>query len=280
MAVHREKYTNYDGPLDDSGGWWVVAAHTVKSIVGFLRTKLIVPLLWIAPLVAAVAVVGEYAVRGKAQGFQPPTGSSIVVFLQIQFYSLAVLYMASGAGVVSHDLRYQTTQLYFSKPLEKWEYAFGKLLGLVLLGSLVTVGPAIGVGVLRIALLSQYGLTSSVAIHVALGVGVSFAMTCVVAAVILGLSSTTTRTGFVVLAWIGVLFVPPVVAFLVGLSLDNSDLPGLLSMQANLQMLSSALIEGSELDVPVIAPVLCFLLFGAAGLGANWWRLQNLEGVK
>ena len=279
MAIHREKYTNYDGVLDDSGAWWVVAWQTIKNVVGLLRTKIIVPLLWIAPLVATVAVVGEYAVRGKAEGFQAPGGSAVVVFLQVQFYLIAILFMACCSGVVSHDLRYNTTQLYFSKPLEKWEYTLGKFLGLFLLGSLVTVAPAIGVGGIRAALLSQYGFFSAVAVDSAIGVGVSVVMTAIASIVMLGLSSATERTGFVVLAWIGVLFVPYIGSVLVSLSVDNPDVAGLLSIQSNIEMLSSVAIEGAQLEIPIWSPVVALVAFAGGGYWLHRWRLDHLEGV-
>ena len=50
--------------------------------------------------------------------------------LQLQFFSVAILFMASGCGAVSDDLRHQTFQLFFSRPVERWEYTLGKFLGL------------------------------------------------------------------------------------------------------------------------------------------------------
>ncbi|MFB6373043.1 MAG: ABC transporter permease, partial [Bradymonadaceae bacterium] len=246
MAIHREKYTHYDGPLRETGGWWVVAAQTVKRMVGLLRTKIIIPVLWIVPLIAAVAIVAEYGIRGEVQGFQAPTGYAVVQFLQVQFYALAVLYMASAPGVVSDDLHYNVLELYESKPIERWEYTLGKFLGLVGIGSLITVGPAIGVGVLRVALLSQHGFASAVAVQVARGVGLSVVMTALLAIVVVGLSSTTDRSGFAVLALLGLLFVPPIVAMMVGLSVDNADLPWLIDLRANLRMVGDIAIVGED----------------------------------
>jgi ABC-type transport system involved in multi-copper enzyme maturation permease subunit len=275
MAIHRDKYTRYDGPLSETGGWWVVAAQTVKRMVGLLRTKIIIPLLWIVPVIAAVAIVAEYGIRGEIEGFQPPTGYAVVQFVQIQFYSLAVLLMASAPGVVSDDLQYNVLELYESKPIERWEYTLGKFLGLVGIGSLVTVGPAIGVGALRIALLSQYGFAGDVAIQVAWGVGLSLVMTALLAIVVVGLSSTTERSGFVTLAVLGLLFVPPIVAMLVGLSVDNASLPWLIDLRANLAMVGDILVAGEELDVPIWAPLLGLAAYGGGGLGLHLWSLDR-----
>ncbi len=277
MAIHREKYTRYDGPLHESGGWWVITAETIKQMVGFVRTKLLVPALWIIPLITAVAIVAEYGLRGQVENVQPPDGSYVVPFLQVQLYSVAILFMASGPGVVSDDLRHNLLQLYRSKPIADWEYTFGKWFGLFLIGTLVTVGPALGVGLLRVALLSQYGLAGGVAVDVAWAVGLSAGMTGLAAAILLGLSSTTTRSGFVVLAWLGVLIVPPIVSLLVGLSLENGDLAGLLSFQTNFEMVCSALVAGESLEIPVWAPIAGLAVYGGGGIGLHLWRLRQLD---
>lgn len=277
MSIHREKYTRYDGPLYQGTGWWVIAVETIKHMVGFLRTKILVPALWIVPLITAVAIVAEYGLRGNVDALQAPDGSNVVPFLQVQLYSVALLYMASGPGVVSDDLRHNVLQLYRSKPLELWEYTFGKWLGLFLLGTVVTVGPAITVGLLRIALLSQYGMAGAVAVDVTWAVVLSAVMTGLAAAIVLGLSSTTTRSGFVVLAWIGLLVVPPMIALLVGLSIENPDLSGLLTFQGNFQMVSEVLVAGDSLEIPVWAPLFGLAAYGGGGIGLHLWRLRQLE---
>ena len=279
MAIHRDRYTAYDGPLADSGGWWVIAAHTIKSMVGLLRTKLIIPLLWIGPLVAAVAVVGEMAVYGQTSSASAPGGGEVTFFLQMQFHSLAVLFMASGAGVVSHDMRYNTLQLFFSKPIERWEYTLGKFVGLMVIGSAVTVLPAIGVGGLRTAILYQHGMAAEIGADAAVGVGLSLMLTALLSLLMIGLSSLTRRTGLVVLTFIGVLFFPPIATIILKLTVDNGDIAGLASLQGNLQMLSDLLLTDRQLKIPAWSPGLLLAVFAGGAYGFHHWRLRALEGV-
>jgi len=280
MAIYEENYVSYDGPLREGRTWWVIATNSLSQIIGFLRTKLIVLALWIPPILAIVASVAEYAFRARSGG---PSGSpspmATTLFLQMQIYSLALLFMASGCGVVSHDLRHQTFQLYFSKPLEKWEYGLGKFLSLVLLGSLVTVGPAIAVGAIRLALFSQMGFAAEVAGHVGAGLGLSLLATLLLSAIVVGLSSLTARTGYVVLAWIGVLLVPWIVGIIVGISTNNPHVAGLMSVQGNLSLVGNLTVAGQSLQVPAWAPFVLLTLIGGAGIGALSWRIKNLEGI-
>lgn len=279
MAIHRDRYTAYDGPLADSGGWWVIAAHTIKSMVGLLRTKLIIPTLWIGPLIAAVAVVAEMALYGQTGGATAPGGGEVTLFLQMQFHALAVLLMASGAGVVSHDMRYNTLQLFFSKPIERWEYTLGKFVGLMVIGSTVTVLPAIAVGGLRTAMLYQHGMAKAVGIDAAIGVGLSLMLTALLSMLMIGLSSMTRRTGLVILTFIGVLFFPPVASIILGLTVDNGDIAGLASLQGNLQMLSDVLVTDRTLEIPVWSPGLLLAVVTGGAYGLHHWRLRSLEGV-
>lgn len=277
MSLHREKYLSYDGPLRPTGGWWVLAAQTVRSTAGYLRTKLVVPLLWIPPLIASLLLVAQFVFQDQAGQVQAPGGGGMAAFLQVQFYSLAVLYAVSCGRVVSHDLRYHTLELYFSKPIETWEYTAGKILGLILTGSVVTVGPAAVVGFLRVALYSQHGLAGTVAADVGIGLGLSVAITVVAAVVMVGLSSLTSRTGFVVLAWVGVIFVPLVAAVVVGLSTEAADYAALVSMQGSLGALTASLLELGSDPLPVWMSAGTLLCWGAGGLGLHVWRVRNLE---
>lgn len=277
MAVHREKSLSYDGPLHEGRGWWVLAAQQLRTTVGYRRTKLVVPLLWVAPLVAALLAVAEYVFTGQTGSVQPPDGGAAGMFLQMQFYSLALLYAICCADVVSHDLRYNTTPLFFSKPIEQWEYPAGKLLGLVAIGSVVTVLPAAAVGALRVALYSQYELAGPVAADVGIAVGLSLLMTIVAGAVLLGISSTTQRTGFAALAWLGVAVVPEVAGAIAGLSTEASEYTGLMSIQGSIDALSSKLIAGELTSLSVALPVLTLAVWAGAGLTLVAWRVRNLE---
>jgi ABC-2 type transport system permease protein len=279
MGVYEEEYATYDGPLQETGAWWTIATQTIRTLVGFLRTKLVVFLLWIPPVVAAVALIAQYALRSRSGVSAVPDGGAIPMFVQFQVYSLALLYMASGAGVVSHDLKHRTLQLYFSKPIDKWEYGFGKYLALLGLGAVVTILPACVVGGLRIALLGSGEVLGPVVTQVGFGLLVSALATAVLAAVVVGLSSLTPRTGYVVLAWIGLLLVPMIVRAILSLSTVNPDAAELVSLPGNVRLASTALVTEQSLQIPEWSPFVVLALFAGLGIGALTWRLRQLEGI-
>lgn len=285
MAIHEQNYVSYDGPLDERGGWWIFAKTTLGLAWSFKRTKLLLVLLWIPVLITLGLVFLEYGVRENLPSLQALTGGGeglgtgpLNFILQMQFFSAALLMMVSGCGVIAEDLRYRTFQLYFSRPVERWEYILGKFLGLFLLSSLVTIVPALLIGGLRAAYFARTDLSGPMLEQTMVGVGVSTLIAVVVSSVVLGLSSLTRRTGYVVLGWIGVLFVPMMIAaILTGLDPDGIS-AGLVHLAGNIYLLTDGLLLESP-DVSAFFPALILLGVSALALFSVRWRVHKLEGI-
>lgn len=283
MAIHDQNYTRYDGVLRDSGAWWVIARTSLRTYLSFLRTKLILLGLWaVGPGIAIFLVILEYAVSGQVAKFTepaPPSGNHIVYFIQAQAFSLAVLYAASGCGVISEDLRYRTFQLFFSKPISRPDYALGKYLGLFLLGSLVTVIPALIVGGLRIAFYLQNEFLKDVVGQIAIGIGLSFALNAIVTAIVVGLSSLTPRTGYVVLSWIGVVIVPLIMSGIVAVATGGADWAHLWSLTGNILVASKHLLTEETFDAPIWVSYVIPAVVTGLGIASMARRISKLEGV-
>lgn len=285
MAIHDQNYVRYDGPLREAGGWWVITTMTLQLALSFARTKIILLLLWIMPLIMAVATMIEYAVRGQAAQLAEqtvPGPGPALFFLQSTFFSIAILFIAAGCSVVSDDLRYRTFQLYFSRPLARWEYGLGKFLALFILGSFVSLVPAVILGPLRLSFFARTDFFNAMAIQT----GLTFLMTTIclamLSAIVLGLSSLTRRTGYVVLSLIGVLLVPLILHAIVSIATGGSDAARLWSLPGNFMMISEMLLNPeirAEMTVPLWAPVLLLLTVTGAAIGALIRRISRLEGV-
>ncbi|QDG52492.1 hypothetical protein FIV42_17630 [Persicimonas caeni] len=287
MAIHEQNYVSYDGPLDDGGGWWIFARATFGLAWSLKRTKLLLFLLWIPVLITLGLVFVEYGVRENMPSLQALAGKgeeglgagAVTFVLQMQFFSAALLMMASGCGAIAEDLRYRTFQLYFSRPVERWEYILGKFLGISMLCSLVTVVPAVLIGGLRAAYFYRTDLAGPMIKQTLVGIVLSACIAAVVSSVVLGLSSLTRRTGYAVLGWIGVLFVPMVVAAIVGVASSGADTANLTHLAGNFWLLSQGLLDPSPPDVPIIAPMLILVAVSGLALFGIRWRVHKLEGI-
>lgn len=287
MTIHDQNYARYEGPLREDGHIQVIAWTTLRVMLSFTRTKLILLFLWVPVLIAMVLIFIEYGIYNSqigqlASGGAPetPGPGPIIYMLQLQLASLALLYAASGCGIIADDLRYRAVQLYFSKPITRLQYGAGKLIGLTLLGMLVTVVPGALLGGLRLALIGRGELMLPMLQQAALGLGLSALLTLVMTACLTGLSSLTSRSGLVVLAWIGTMMVPTLLMFILMLVSDGHAATRLASLPGLMLLASEALLTKDGIDpVPSFAPFALLLALAGAGLGALRWRLSKLEGI-
>jgi ABC-type transport system involved in multi-copper enzyme maturation permease subunit len=286
MAIHEQNYVRYDGPLRDSGAWRVIAWTGFRTHLSFLRTKLLILGLWLGPLLFAGLIFLEYTLRGQMGQMMgepmAPKAAYVSGFLQMQVFSLAILLMASGCGVISEDLKYRTFQLYFSKPITRTDYAVGKFLSIALLGSLVTVLPAFLLAGLRAALFIQSEFFKPVLEQMGIGVGLSALFTLIICAMVAGLSSLTSRTGYVVLSWIGVLLVPLILSGIVAIATGgNTELASLWSLTGNMLVVADMAlgVDKEAVDAPLWVAPIVLTVVSAAGIGALVRRINRLEGV-
>lgn len=279
MSIHDQNYVRYEGVIDSRRIWWTIATTTLSIFIKFLRTKLILIFLWIFPLVMAVLVVLEYAARAQGLASGPPGTEYVSVYIQGVTFSTILLFMASGAGVVADDLRYKTIQLYFSKPLSKADYVIGKFLGVFILGSLVSIIPSFFVGLIRVAMYAQTDFIKTMVIDMGLTWLIIIVMNAFISILLIGLSSTSPRKGYVELSWIGVMVVPFVLSQIVGIATQDDAFARLWSLTGNIRLVSDWILGGIPLEgILLISPFILFVA-AAAGIGALYWRVSKLEGV-
>lgn len=282
MSIRDQNYVRYEGPIVERSAWWIIARMTLRLMWSFTRTRLMMLLLWVVPVIMAVLVLVEYGVRsqmGAVTGSEAPGVGAILFFMQVQVFSVAMLYMASACGVIADDMRHRTFQLYFSKPVARWEYALGKWLGVYMLGALVGVFPAVLVGGLRAAFYARGEHGWAVLGQVSGAVGLSAVITAILALMVVGLSTITARTGYVVLSWLGILIVPLIMHGIFAIATDGSELAHLWSLPGNTLLLGDMVIGESAREVPGWAPFAVWLALAGASLGLVWRRVSRLEGV-
>lgn len=285
MAIHEQKYISYDGPLKTGGAWLTFARMTLSMGMRLKRTWAMLVLLWVPITFVFVAIFLEYGAREKMPQLQDMLGSSgmgaggVSMVLLLQFFSAALLLMLVGCGAIAEDLRYQTFQLYFSRPVERWEYLLGKFLGLAGICSLVTVLPALLLGGLRAFYFARTELASVAFKQSAVGLVVSVGITVLMCSIVLGLSSLTRRTGYAVLGFVGVLIVPQILSVIVAVSAGSSDAANLWSLSGNLWLAVQILLAESAPEVPFVAPFAILATVSGLGLYAMYWRVNKLEGI-
>ncbi len=279
MSIHDQNYVRYEGVIDDRALWITIATTTLRIFIKFLRTKLILIFLWIFPLVMGVLVMAEYVARSNGLSTGKPGAEYVSLFIQGVTFSTILLFMASGAGVIADDLRYKTIQLYFSKPLSKFDYIFGKFLGIFILGSLVSIIPSFFVGMLRIAMYAKTDFLKPVAADMGIAWLIIIAMNAFISILLIGLSALSDRKGYVELSWIGVMVVPFVLSQIVGIATQDEGFARLWSLSGNIRLVSDWVLGEKALEGILWVSPAILVLATIGGIFALYWRVSKLEGV-
>jgi hypothetical protein len=133
---------------------------------------------------------------------------------------------------------------------------------------------------MRLALIARGELIAPMVQQAALGVGISALITVTLTAIVTGLSSLTSRSGYVVLAWIGVLMVPTLMMFIIMLISEGHKAARLASLPGLTLLASEALLAADGIaPVPAFVPFLLLAALAGAGLWALTWRISKLEGI-
>ena len=279
MPIHPDSYEPYEGPRNTARPWWTVARQTFGTMLSWTRTKLTLLAVWILPALALIGVIVEYSLRTSGTDLPVPEGQFVGTFATYQTYAVALVYLASGCGLVSHDIRYRTLPFVLSKPITRWDYLGGKLLGLSLLGALAAVVPTILVGALRLIMLATLDLAGGVLAPSFTALGISVAAVGVTAAVVGAFSSLSGRTGLVVLGVIGAFVAPWILSTILELATDMEAAGNLLSLHGAFSLIIDRWIYGEPTGLPAWSPFGVLAVLSGGGVAVVHWRLQRVGDI-
>ena len=282
MAIRDQSYTRYDGPTHHDNMWATIGWSGFRTAWSFWRTKLTLFAIWLLPVGFFFIVIAEAAFLDGALLFAEGDVSmhaGLGLFLQIQLFALALLYVARGCNLIADDMRHKTVQLYFSKPISRMDYAAGKIATLLIMALIGVIIPATMVAAMRTAFYVQTDLFADMALIHVQAMGLLVLISILAASLVVGISSLTDRAGYAVLIWIGVLLVPTIIHLIVWVATQGGDWSHMLSIPGVIGLASDAWLGGDSGDVPRWLPFLTLFSLIGAGLGALHMRISRLEGI-
>ncbi len=149
-AIHDLGYKRYDGPrTPHSGRFWVIARN-VFFVAWRSKWGVRLPLFATVGTVIASTVI-LYVIRYSLMELVSRRGGAflraeLILFGAMRFFELAAFVLATvvATAAIANDLRMGAFQFYFSRPIRRADYVFGKLLGLMLLvGIPMFIGPVV-----------------------------------------------------------------------------------------------------------------------------------------
>ncbi len=150
MPIFDQSYRPYAGPR--TGRIARIWAICLSALLPSLKNRRLRLLLGAANIKFLYRVVILYTsdytqklgMDQVQQLLKQPKGAELLAqFLQGQLLWLFIITVYAGAGLIANDLRSGALPLYLSRPVKRTDYVLGKLLALMVLGSLITCLPAL-----------------------------------------------------------------------------------------------------------------------------------------
>jgi ABC-type transport system involved in multi-copper enzyme maturation permease subunit len=152
MTIREKGYYHWDGTLKPRRwSWWPVTRLGIRLAFKKKRFKFLYFGAFIPALIFLVGIyVSEriedfrYMIRGSSQILEVnPAFFKTYFTSDFLLFMMVMIMVVGGAGLIADDLRYNSLQLYFSRPLEKKDYLVGKASVLVFFLLSLTLFPGL-----------------------------------------------------------------------------------------------------------------------------------------
>ena len=153
MPVYEQTYRNYEGGLRHQFRWLIVVEQEFRVLSRSRIFKFLVLLAGLHVIARVLHVVGYDVIVQDPNHPMAPILKNVEVivvnarmfydFVVIQTPLMFITLLYAGSGMICNDIRNNLMEIYFSKPLRWYDYAFGKMLALILLGLSLTALPVL-----------------------------------------------------------------------------------------------------------------------------------------
>ena len=258
MTIKEKGYTHWDGEfLDKRLPWWPITRYGIKLTFRKKFFKLIFPM---SLLPAVVFLAGIY-VSERLEDFKFLFRES-VPFLQIDpgyfktylvdnfmLFIMVIIVIFCGAGLISDDLKHNSLQLYFARPLKKRDYFFGKTAVIVFFLFILTLVPGLVFIIMKLVFAGSFKFLLSYPWLPLAVIGYSLFVTAFFSFYVLFLSSLSKNRRYVAIL-IFLIYVFSDIFRVIFYENFHNHYFSLLSLRANIQQVG-AFIFGQKTPYPI-----------------------------
>jgi ABC-type transport system involved in multi-copper enzyme maturation permease subunit len=233
MPIFDQGYQHWNGVRSGHlWRWWAITRHGVRAQLRNRFVRLLLVFAY-APAVALIAVLAVWGLLEQqsqsilsllnrmlpAEMIAQPQDYRVAVwtiaysfFFKAELFVSMLILLLIGPNLISRDLRFNALPLYFSRPLRRFDYLFGKLGVIGSFLAAVVILPAIFAYVLGVGFSFQLSVIQQT--YQLLGASILYGLIIGVSAgtFMLALSSLSRRSIYVGLAWMGFWIVTTTVA--------------------------------------------------------------------
>ncbi len=286
MTIKEKGYSHWDGEfLVKKFPWWPITRYGIK--LTFMR-KLFKFTLPLSLLPAVFFLTGIYIserledfpfLRGETSQFLQIGPSYFKTYFTIGFmlFIMLMITIFCGASLISDDLKHNSLQLYFSRPLKKKDYFLGKIAVIVFFLFIITLIPGLVLFIMKLVFSGSLKFFISYPWLPLSIIGYSFIVTGFFSFYALLLSSLSKNRRLVAILIFGIYFLSDIIYLIFRMEF-RSHYFSLVSLRANLQQVG-AHIFGQKTPYD-ISWIFSFLVLLAICVIAGFVLRNKVKGVE
>lgn len=287
MTIREKGYMHWDGELKEKRfPWWPITWLGIR--LAFKR-KYFKFILFSALGLAFVFLVGIY-VSERIEDFRYMIkGESAVLEVNPAFFKtylswngmlfmMVMILLVGGAGLIADDLKHNSLQLYFARPLKKSDYLLGKANVLVFFFLLITLVPGLIFILFKLLFAGNFHFLTTYPWLPLSVIGYSLFVTGFFCSYTLLLSSLSKNRRYVSILIVAIYFFSEILFKFFFENLKKNPAYALLSLRANLQQVAAWFFKlKPEFAVPWYWS---FLILLAVGVAAAVVLNRKVRGVE
>lgn len=251
MTIKEKGYTHWDGELKDGRfPWRPITRFGIKLT---FKKKFFKFFFFMTLVPSVVYLVGIY-ISERLEDFSFMVRESTKL-LQINpayfksyftneglLFMIVIVLVFAGAGLISDDLKYNSLQLYFSRPLKKKDYFIGKAAVIVFFLFIVTLIPGLVFIIMKIVFSGSFKFFTSYPWLILSVIAYSILVTAFFAFYSLFLSSISKNRRYVAILIFGLYFFSDII-YEIFYGIFKSPYFSLFSLKINLQQVGAVIFN-------------------------------------
>ncbi len=288
MSIKEKGYTHWEGEFRDSLlRWKPITRYGIK--LAFRRRFF--KFLFFSTLAPALVTLAMIYVSERLSDFAFLTrDADAVSFLEINpvffmryfnggwlLFMVIILLVFCGAGLIADDLKHNSLQLYFSRPLTQTDYFLGKASVIVFFLSLVTLVPGLMFVIMKLLFAGDFQFLRQYPWLPLSVIGFSLFITVFFTFYTLLLSAINKNSRYVAVLIFGIYFFSDII-FNIFHGIFRNPYFALFSIEKNLQQVGAVIFgQDPQFEIPWL---LSFLAIGALCVLSAWVLHRKIRGVE
>lgn len=291
MPIKEKGYSHWDGEFSPKKlPWWPITRYGIKLS---LKKKFFKLAYALALVPAIVFLVGIYlAERIEDFSVMMEGGSTLIkvdpalfkTYLTNEFllFMIIIILVFAGAGLIADDLKYNSLQLYFSRPLRKQDYLLGKASVLVGFLLFLTLVPGLILFFMKLIFSGSLKFFGDFPLLPLSIIGYSIFITVFFSFYTLLLSSISKSKRYVIILMVGIYFFSDILyAIFYNIFPSRSPYFSLFSIKVNLQQLGAAFFGvKAPQNVPWIYSLIILAGICCLSVAVLFRKVKSVEIVK